>query len=241
MIDSCGATDYTVAWNRIGAYGGLPIAQTSEKGGQIYIMKTSTLSGRLNEALAARGMKAAQLCRKCGISKSTMSQYLSGKYEPKHDRVLEMARVLGCSPSWLEGHDAPSGAEYGGDRLPVLAAALSAEELFSEANILRTQTAPENYCDGNHFYLIMNDRSMEPWLREGDRLLCVRRDTIGDGQLGVLLLDGQTTIIRTVKQSGDTMRMTAFNPYVPELVLSQAERGRVEVVGRVILSIRDWA
>ena len=64
-------------------------------------------STRLSQALAARGMKQTDLCNKTGIPKSAISQYISGAFEPKQDRLLLIAQALDVDPVWLMGYDVP--------------------------------------------------------------------------------------------------------------------------------------
>lgn len=60
---------------------------------------------RLKKALAIRGMKQSELSEITGVSKSAISQYLSGSFEPKQDRVEKFARALNVSEAWLMGYD----------------------------------------------------------------------------------------------------------------------------------------
>ena len=64
-------------------------------------------SVRLAEALSIRRMKQADLCNKTGIPKSAMSQYISGAFEPKQDRLTIIAQALDVDPVWLMGYDVP--------------------------------------------------------------------------------------------------------------------------------------
>ena len=64
-------------------------------------------SVRLAQALSLRGMKQADLCSKTGIPKSAMSQYISGAFEPKQDRLSIIAQALDVDPVWLMGYDVP--------------------------------------------------------------------------------------------------------------------------------------
>lgn len=64
-------------------------------------------SVRLAQALRLRGMKQADLCNKTGIPKSAMSQYISGAFEPKQDRLALIAQALDVDPAWLMGYDVP--------------------------------------------------------------------------------------------------------------------------------------
>ena len=64
-------------------------------------------SVRLAKALAIRGMKQHELCEKTKIPKSAISQYLSGLFEPKQDRLHIIAQALDVDPVWLMGFDVP--------------------------------------------------------------------------------------------------------------------------------------
>ncbi len=60
---------------------------------------------RIKEALERSGMKQADLVRKTGISKSTISGYLSGRYTPRQNSVYLMAEALNVDVDWLMGFE----------------------------------------------------------------------------------------------------------------------------------------
>lgn len=62
---------------------------------------------RIKKALNIRGMKQSELCLKTKIPKSALSEYISGAYEPKQDRVFLIAQALDVDPVWLMGFDVP--------------------------------------------------------------------------------------------------------------------------------------
>ncbi len=69
--------------------------------------RTETCAYRIRKALAVRGMKQSELCRITNIPKSAISQYISGYYEPKQDRIYLIAKTLNVSEAWLMGYDVP--------------------------------------------------------------------------------------------------------------------------------------
>lgn len=73
----------------------------------MYKPRVETCSQRISEALRYRKMKQADLCKLAKVPKSSLSLYLSGAYEPKQDRIYDMARVLNVSEAWLMGYDVP--------------------------------------------------------------------------------------------------------------------------------------
>lgn len=70
-------------------------------------MKRAAFSDRLKHAITVRMMKQIELCEKTNIPKSAMSQYVSGSFEPKQDRVAAIAAALNVSEAWLMGYDVP--------------------------------------------------------------------------------------------------------------------------------------
>lgn len=67
----------------------------------------ATISERLREAMDIRHMKQVDLSNKTGIDKGSISQYLSGKYAPKGDKLYKLAVALKVSSAWLSGFNVP--------------------------------------------------------------------------------------------------------------------------------------
>ena len=64
-------------------------------------------AARIAKALSIRGMRQSDLCEKTKIPKSAISQYISGAFEPKQDRLYIIAQALNVDPVWLMGYDVP--------------------------------------------------------------------------------------------------------------------------------------
>ena len=73
----------------------------------MYEKRVASCGERISEALTKRAMRQADLCKLAKVPKSSLSLYLSGAYEPKQDRIFDMARVLNVSEAWLMGYDVP--------------------------------------------------------------------------------------------------------------------------------------
>ena len=80
-------------------------------------MARATFAERLNEIMGMRGISQATilemakpLCARDNIklSKSKLSQYVSGKHEPHDNGIVDLlAEVLDVNTAWLDGYDAP--------------------------------------------------------------------------------------------------------------------------------------
>ena len=69
--------------------------------------RKETCANRIRKALTIRGMKQSELCRITNIPKSALSQYITGCFEPKQDRIYLIAKTLEVSEAWLMGYDVP--------------------------------------------------------------------------------------------------------------------------------------
>lgn len=63
---------------------------------------------RLRDAMQSAGLKAVDLHERTGISKASISEYLSGNYEPKQKNVYRLAEALHVAPSYLMGLSDPA-------------------------------------------------------------------------------------------------------------------------------------
>lgn len=81
-------------------------------------------SERLRFYMEQKGLKQADLVERTGINKSSISEYLSGNYEPKQRNIYKIAMALGVKPSQLMGVADEEAAPRRGNLF-----ALSAEEM----------------------------------------------------------------------------------------------------------------
>jgi len=63
----------------------------------------TNFSERLELILKIRKLKAYELSLKTKLSQPLISQYLSGKFEPKNDKAYIIAEALDVDISWLMG------------------------------------------------------------------------------------------------------------------------------------------
>ena len=59
---------------------------------------------RLREAMQKSNINQSELSRLAGVSKGSVSQYLSNKHEPKREVIEKFAEILGVGAAWLIGN-----------------------------------------------------------------------------------------------------------------------------------------
>jgi len=187
------------------------------------------------------GITQAELARRCGWNRCTMSQYMSGQLYPSESRIKIMADELKVDAAWLAGYDTEAaGQVIEQPKLPVY-------ESFSAMISGVTEwyePAAGQYADGRCFYLVMNDDSMEPGISAGELLLCREKAAVVSGELCVAAIEcggrGMLTAVRRYVAERDTAVLQPFNSrYAPHAVpVGSAERLRI--YARVEQSIRRW-
>lgn len=65
----------------------------------------SSFRSRIIQCMAEKHMNQAELARTARIRPSSLSDYLTGKYLPKQDKIARIAAALEVSPSWLMGYE----------------------------------------------------------------------------------------------------------------------------------------
>ena len=67
--------------------------------------KISTTQERLKEMMTVFDIRSADIVRRTGINKSTLSNYINGKREARQDQLSLIADSYGVNPAWLLGYD----------------------------------------------------------------------------------------------------------------------------------------
>ena len=62
------------------------------------------LAEKLSRVMSEKGISAADIERRTGISRGTVHHYLHGDYSPKNDKLEKLASALGVSVSYLAGY-----------------------------------------------------------------------------------------------------------------------------------------
>lgn len=66
-------------------------------------MDKNVFSNRLKKMLDIRSMQQIELSIETNINKSIINRYCSGKFLPKTENLVKIAKVLKCNPAYLLG------------------------------------------------------------------------------------------------------------------------------------------
>lgn len=222
-------------------------------------MKESTAT-RLKRLLAERGLKqvdilekAKPFCKKYGIklTKSDLSQYVSGKVAPGQDKLSIIGMALDVSEAWLMGYDVPmkrgSSRRMTDDSVPpgfeplpkmvkrpLVGSIACGDPITAEENIEDYVDVPEDaHCD---FCLrCKGDSMIDAGIHDGDLVYIHIQPEVENGQIAAVRIDGEATLKRVFWDSANQVLqlVPANSSYMPKVYSGQALES-VHIEGRAV-------
>ena len=200
---------------------------------------------QLKKAMEIRNITQAELCKRTGIPKSAMSQYISGAFRPKQTRTYLIAEALHVNIAWLMGADdismdsedntiiaLPSDNIYMRPLYESVAAGFGAPAVNQIISYIPTYINNVSEKDKYIWVRVQGD-SMFPKIEDGDKILIRLQDSVDSGQVGVVLIDGEEAVVKKINYDTDYIELISFNPYYPPRRFEGADVQRIRVVGLV--------
>lgn len=222
--------------------------------------RLSEIAVRLRAAVKSAGGNA-EVCRKTGIPKKTLGNYLSGKVEPTAIALGKIARACGVTTDWIVGGGPDDGGlDQAGDRINPSGTsagdAISGSEIVTIRKLGFRASAGDGgtlvidqSTTGAPFPQVILDRlgirpaqarlldaagdSMRPTIEDGDPLLVDLGSTdIIEGKVYVFTI-GDVVLVKRLRRRGSTLLMRSDNRdlYPDEEEVPTVEP--VRIIGRV--------
>ena len=217
------------------------------------------ISERLKEGMRIRNLKQVDLVEKTGINKATLSQYISGKYEPKQNNIYLLAKALNVSEAWLMGFnismerenpklktpDSNIGRIIKTVRLPMYGKASAGNGYINLSEEIGHFDVPVQYCTNNDVYTIKisgdsmtgSDKSIpDGSVAVVDPQLCSAPEEL-NGKVCIFTYNDETYIKQLIIDKQGFIRLKSFNPNYDDIIVINPEELRCE--GRVILTFTE--
>lgn len=202
-------------------------------------MIVESFSDRLKKAMASKQYKQIDLCNKTGIDKALISNYLSGKYKAKSDKLHQLAKALDVSEGWLMGYDVDMDREWFEEKepsdliidnaryiettskqvkIPVLGKVPAGVPIEAIEDILGYVEIPYSMLNGgnNYFALKVDGDSMYPDYRTGDTIIIRQQNDCNSGDDCIVMVNGDdATFKRVIKQENSIILKPLNNTYEP--------------------------
>ena len=218
-----------------------------------------TTSARLRRLLSERNLrqvdileKAAPYCKEFGVklTKSDLSQYVTGKVVPGQDKLSILGLALGVSEAWLMGYDVPMqrGTSSKTDssvkipagfeplpkmvKVPLVGDIACGEPITAEQNIVDYVDVPEDArCD---FALRCHGDSMiEAGIRDSDLVYIHIQPEVEDGQIAAVRIGDEATLKR-VYYDGESLTLQPCNSAYRARTYRGQELENIRIEGKAV-------
>ena len=199
----------------------------------------STFKARLGEAMGETSV--TELAARLGISKQSVSAYLTGTRKPKQLMLREIARVLGVDAHWLAGYDVqrvPKAVRpSAGIRVPVygkVAAGIPIEAIENVEDY--EEITQEMAARGKYIALTIHGQSMEPRMNEGDVVIVRLQDDVESGETAIVMVNGGDSTCKKIKKTPEGVMLISTNPAFEPMFYSNAQIAElpVRILGKVV-------
>jgi repressor LexA len=98
------------------------------------------------------------------------------------------------------------------------------------------EITPELAATGDFFGLRIKGRSMEPRMHEGDVVIVRQQSYIDNGNIAVILVNGENATVKRVQTSPHGLALIPFNHEYPVIPYThdEIEKLPVEIIGKVV-------
>lgn len=160
----------------------------------------------LTKAMQKKQISQSTLCAMTGISRSTMSQYCSGAFRPKDERLRQIAKALNVSEAWLMGYEETKDETLSPNdfsnlrsillkRFPLLGEIACSEPTFAQEENGQYLMADAEICAD--FCLIAHGNSMiGARIYDGDMVFIRRQSIVENGEIAAVVIEDEATLKR---------------------------------------------
>lgn len=193
---------------------------------------------RMNRAMDLRGMKQIDLVEKTGLPKSAISQYVSGKFEPKQTALFLIAQALDVSEAWLMGYDVemdklPENVyKVETRKIPMIGTIAAGQPIVAEEQI-EYYVEAGTHINADFCLKVKGDSMINARIMDGDIVFIKKQDTVDEGQIAAVLIDNEATLKR-VYRTNDELMLVAENPTYKPMIYKERDGKDIRILGKAV-------
>lgn len=178
----------------------------------------------------------SELAKALNVSKSKVAMWETNQRDPVKDDLILLSEFFGVSIDKLLGTKyKPKENSF---KIPVFAYVSAGNPLFTNEDIVDWEELPIEYkSQGEFFALMVKGQSMEPRFCEGDVVIVKKQNDVDDGELAIVLVNGDEATFKQVRKSeaGITLIGTNTAVYLPHFYSNDdIEALPVSIIGKVV-------
>lgn len=179
-----------------------------------------------------------EICKDLNFKEMTFSDWVNAKTYPRIDKIEKMAQYFGIEKSDLIEKRKRTVSTTTSILIPVLGRIVAGEPIDAITDIIDyEEITPRMAQKGKHFALVVKGNSMEPTLREGDVVIVRQQPTVENGEIAIVLVNGNEATVKEVKEAPAGITLIGHNVavYTPHFYTrEQIESLPITILGKVV-------
>lgn len=223
-------------------------------------MKESTAT-RLKQLIADRNLKQVDILEKAlpysknygiKLTKSDLSQYVSGKVVPGQEKLTILGLALNVSEAWLMGYDVPMERSAqptqqsnaiqlpsnilpvspGKQTVPLYGTIACGAPILAEENIEREIPLPD-FVRADFALRCKGDSMVDARILDGDIVYIRKQPDVENGEIAAVLIEDEATLKRVYKYPGQVVLQPANPKYAP-LIYTGESINEMRILGKAV-------
>lgn len=197
---------------------------------------------RLKLAMEQREISQSDLAKATGITQSSISDWIRGKYLPKQDKVDLLSKALGVSPAYLMGWEEPE-LDLSSipdvilpvrmKKIPILGEIACVEPIFAEENYEGFFLLDKNLPEADFILTAKGDSMIEADIHSGDLVFLRITQDVENGTIAAVLIEDDATLKRVNKSDGTLILQPCNNKY-PPIIITEEDHKNVRILGEMV-------
>ncbi len=199
-----------------------------------------SLGEKLKELRKSKNINQSTIANLLNISQQAYAKYEQNITEPDNENLKILANYFNVSVDYLLGVDAVIKSTTSPNtkiKIPVVGEIRAGLPTFADENIIDYEEVPEEMVkDGEYFGLKVKGDSMMPRIIEGDVVIVRKQNTADNGDICVVLVNGDSATLKKVKFADNGIMLIPNNQLYETMFYTKKEIQDlpVEIVGKVV-------
>ena len=209
---------------------------------------SSKVGNYIKSLRKSKGLTQEELGNMIGVKKAAVQKWESGMVQNlKRNTIKQLSDIFEVSPASFIDNDDPieSNATILPQEkirmIPVYESVSAGFGSYADNYILEyiplfissDEEARNTLC------IKVQGNSMYPKIEDGDSIQVLKQDWCESGQVAVILIDGEDSVVKKIEYDKNSITLLSFNPEYAPRVFKGAERDRLKILGIVRKIIKD--
>ena len=188
----------------------------------------------LKKQMRLNNKSQADLSKDLNLPFTTISNWYRGIRYPRPDKMQLLADYFGIRMEELISNS----INNSGIKIPILGTVIAGIPVTAVEDIIGYEEISEKMARcGDYFALKIKGDSMEPKMSKGDIVIVKQQNTVENGQIAIVLVNGDEATVKKVRFRDNGIELIAFNSYVYEphfYSAKEIDELPVKIIGRVV-------